>query len=72
MSNRIDFFQSEQTSLALPAASVSIFVDGLLSPNLEPIEIVRSEFPQFNWARFAYNPAALMCPYFMYHMLLES
>ena len=58
MSNRIDFFQSEQISLALPAASVSIFVDGLLSPNLEPIEIVRSEFPQFNWSRVAYNTAA--------------
>ena len=58
MSNRIDFFQSEQTSLALPAASAAIFVDGLLSPNLEPIEIVRSEFPHFSRARLAYNPAA--------------
>lgn len=58
MSNRIDFFQSEQMSLTLPAASVSIFVDGLLSPNLEPIEIVRNEFPQFSSARVAYNTAA--------------
>jgi hypothetical protein len=58
MSNRIDFFQSEQTSLALPAASVSIFVDGMLCPDLELIEIVRSGWPDFSRARFTYNPAA--------------
>ena len=58
MSNRIDFFQSEQTSLVLPAATVSIFVDGVLCPNLELIEIVQSGWPDFNSARFAYNPAA--------------
>lgn len=58
MSNRIDFFQSEQTSLALPAASVSIFIDGVLCPALEPIEIVRGSWPEFSWARLAYNQAA--------------
>jgi hypothetical protein len=57
MSNRIDFFQSEQTSLALPPATVSILINGVLCPNLELIEIVRSGWPDFNSARFTYNPA---------------
>jgi hypothetical protein len=58
MSNRIDFFQSEQTELALPAATVSILLGGSLCPVLEPIEIVRNGWPEFSWARLAYNPAA--------------
>ncbi|HUT46234.1 MAG TPA: hypothetical protein VMX36_08095 [Sedimentisphaerales bacterium] len=58
MSNRIDFFQSEQRQLSLPAASVSILVDGILCPDLELIEIVRSGWPEFGWAKLAYNPAA--------------
>ncbi|MHC4424637.1 MAG: hypothetical protein ACYSYV_00925, partial [Planctomycetota bacterium] len=58
MSNRIDFFQSEQTPLALPGASVSVLVDGMLYPTLEPIQIVRGGWPEFSWARLAYNPAA--------------
>lgn len=58
MSNRIDFFQSAQTRLALPAASVSILVDGMLCPALEPVEIIRGGWPEFSWARLVYNPAA--------------
>ena len=58
MSNKIDFFQSEQTSLALPAASISILFDGVLCPDLDLIEIVRSGWPDFSRARFTYNPAA--------------
>jgi len=58
MSNRIDFFQSDQTQLALPGATVSILVDGTLCPCLELIEIVRNDWPEFSWARLAYNPAA--------------
>src|SRR4030043_1894809 len=58
MSNRIDFFQSAQTQLALPASSAPIFLDGTLCPNLEVIKIVRSGWPEFSWARFTYNPAA--------------
>jgi hypothetical protein len=57
MSNRIDFYQSEQTQLALPAASVSTFVDGVPCPTLELIEVVRSGWPEFSWAKLAYNPA---------------
>ncbi len=58
MSNRTDFFQSAQTQLALPAASVSIVIDGMLCPELEPVEIIRSSWPEFSQARLAYNPAA--------------
>ena len=57
MSNRIDFFQSQLSTPALPAAAVSIFVDGMLCSSLEPVEIVRSGWPQFSWARLRYNPA---------------
>jgi hypothetical protein len=59
MTNRIDFFQSEQTQLALPAATVSVLLDGMLCPALELIEIVRGSWPEFSRARLAYNPAAL-------------
>jgi hypothetical protein len=58
MSNRIDFFQSEQTQLALSAAYVSIFVDGMLCHDLQPIEILRGEWPEFSQAVLTYNPAA--------------
>ncbi len=58
MSNTTDLFQSEQKQLTLVAASVSIMVDGALSSILEPIEIVRSGWPNFSWARLAYNAAA--------------
>ncbi len=57
MSNRIDFFQSEESKLALPACEVSILVDGALCPWLELIEVVRCGWPEFSWARLAYNPA---------------
>jgi hypothetical protein len=60
MSNRIDFFQSELTCPALPAASVSIFVDGKLCSALEPIEIVRDGWPEFSRARLVYNIAAFV------------
>jgi len=58
MSNRIDFFQSAQTRLALPSATVSVLLDGALCPDLVVTEIVRSGWPEFSWARLAYNPAA--------------
>jgi hypothetical protein len=57
MSNRVDFFQSGETSLAVPGTSVSVLVDGLLCPYLEVVEIVRDDWPEFSWARLVYNPA---------------
>jgi hypothetical protein len=58
MSNRIDFFQSSQSQVVLAAASVSIVLDGMLCPELEPVEIIRSGWPEFSLARLSYNPAA--------------
>lgn len=60
MSNRIDFFQSSHSRLSVPAAGVCVLVDGSLCSYVEPIEIVRSDWPEFSYARLAYNPAA--CP----------
>ena len=57
MTNRTDFFQPAQTRLALPAATVSILLDGTLCSCLELIEIVQSGWPEFGWARLACNPA---------------
>ncbi|MBW8038507.1 MAG: hypothetical protein FVQ85_00745 [Planctomycetes bacterium] len=58
MSNRIDFFQSAQTQMALPAASISILIGGKLCPFLEPMEVVHDGWPKFSWARLAVNRAA--------------
>ncbi|UCC22976.1 MAG: hypothetical protein JSW23_02595 [Planctomycetota bacterium] len=58
MSNRIDFFQSAQTKLTLPAPAFLILLGGELCPWLEPIEIVNGRWTEFSRARLAYNPAA--------------
>jgi hypothetical protein len=58
MSNAIEFFQSVQTQLAVPAANVSVLLDGILCPDLEVQEIVRAGWPEFGWAKLTYNPAA--------------
>jgi hypothetical protein len=61
MSNRVDLFQPEQAELAIAAASAVVFLDGVLCPELEVVEIVRSGWPDFSSARLVYNPAALSC-----------
>ncbi|MHC4790330.1 MAG: hypothetical protein ACYS8Y_02660 [Planctomycetota bacterium] len=58
MSNRIDFFQSTQNQLSIPAATVSVWLDGQLCPWLEMIEIIRSDWPEFSWAKLVFNPVA--------------
>ncbi len=58
MSNRIDFYQSAQTQMTLPAPTTLVLLDGTLCPYLEPLEIVRGDWPEFSWARLAVNPAA--------------
>jgi len=58
MSNRIDFFQSAQTQLAVPGVTVSILLEGALCPILEVVEVVHCDWPEFSLARLAYNPAA--------------
>ncbi len=58
MSNHIDLYQPEQTDLAIPAAGAVVFLNGILCPELEVIDIVRSGRPDFSSARLAYSPAA--------------
>ncbi|MBN1508740.1 MAG: hypothetical protein JW955_17965 [Sedimentisphaerales bacterium] len=50
MTNTIDLFVPEYASLALPAGTVAVFVDGALCGDLEPVEIVRAGWPQFSRA----------------------
>jgi hypothetical protein len=58
MNNTTDLFRPEYKRLTLSTAATTVFVDGVLCADLESIEIVRSGWPEFGWARFAYNPAA--------------
>jgi len=58
MTNQTELFHPECKRLALPAATTMVFVEGTLCGELEPIEIVRSGWPDFGYATLAYNPAA--------------
>ena len=58
MTNQTELFHPECRRLALPAATTMVFVEGTLCGELEPIEIVRSGWPDFGYATLAYNPAA--------------
>jgi hypothetical protein len=51
MANTVDFFQPAYSSLALPAAMLAVFLDGVLHADLTPLEIVRGSWPQFGWLR---------------------
>jgi hypothetical protein len=42
----------------MPASAALILLDGELCPYLEVTELVRNSWPEFSWARLAYNPAA--------------
>ena len=57
MSNRIDFYAPQQNESAIPSMKTSILLDGVLCPFLELVEIVRSGYPEFSWAKFRYNRA---------------
>jgi len=62
MTNAIDLFTPAYERLALPASTTMISVDGALCEQLEPVEVVRSSWPEFGWARLAYNSAAQADP----------
>ncbi len=53
MTNSIDVFQPERESLTLPAQRVTVLINGIPRDDLEPLEIVRSGWPQFDRARLA-------------------
>jgi len=58
MSNRVDFFESECSQLAIPGGRCEVFVEGVPCPFFEVIEIVRAGWPKFGQAKLRYNPAA--------------
>jgi hypothetical protein len=60
--NSIDFFAPESERLALPAATITVDLDGVPCGDLEPVELVRSSWPEFGWARLAYNPSGQSNP----------
>ena len=62
MTNAIDLFAPKYERQALPAATTAVFVDSVLCEDLEPVEIVRGSWPEFGWAKLAYNPAAQADP----------
>jgi len=57
MTNTTELFQPEFRQLALPACTVIASLDGVPCEDLEPMEIVRSGWPEFGWARLAYHPS---------------
>jgi hypothetical protein len=58
MTNSTDLFQPEYEQLALPAQTAAVFIDGVLREDLEPVEIVRAGWPQFDRARVACHSAS--------------
>jgi len=58
MTNRVDFYQGECKELAIPAGRCEVFVEGVVLPLLEVVEIVREGWPGFGYAKLRYNPAA--------------
>jgi hypothetical protein len=55
MTNRIDFYIQNQDILALPAACVAVYLDGRHNCFLEPVEIIRSGWPEFGAAKLRYR-----------------
>ncbi len=55
MSNRVDFFQPSQERPAVPAGRVCVYVEGVLCPCLEVVEVVRGGWGEFSQARLACN-----------------
>jgi len=62
MSNMTDLFTPEYASLAFPAGTVVVFLDGVLCDGLEPVEILRGGWPEFGRAKLFYNPASRHAP----------
>jgi len=59
MCSATDAFSPEYTSLAMPGGTVAVFIDGVLCDCLEPVEILRDGWPDFDRARLLYRPAAI-------------
>jgi len=56
--NRVDLYQAERQELTLSAGGAFVFIEGLLFPYLEVVEITQGGLGEFGTARMTYNPAA--------------
>ncbi len=63
MSNRIDFYQGVEQSLAIPAGRGLVFINGSASEFFEIIEIVSDSAPEFGSARFRFDKAGYEIQY---------
>lgn len=61
-SNATEFFAPEYERSALPAATTTVLLNGVLCEDLEPVQLVRGSWPEFGWAKLTYNPAAQSDP----------
>ncbi len=61
MSNRTDYFIGSRDVLSLPGASAAVYLDGVLCPHLEPVEITRAGWPEFGSAMLRFKPASGAC-----------
>jgi hypothetical protein len=57
MSNRTDYFIGRRDIMSLPAASAIVYLDGMLCPHLEPVEIIRAGWPEFGSATLRFKLA---------------
>ncbi len=57
MTNRVDFYLTQERRLGVPAGRCVVLVDGVVCPYLSVKEIVRSCGPEYGWARLEYEPA---------------
>jgi hypothetical protein len=55
MSNRIDLYQSANTDLSIPTATVTVFLEGNICPFLEVLDITKEGWPEFNRAKLRFN-----------------
>ena len=60
MSNRVDLFQPEQTTMTIPAARFTVFVDGVLCSELDLEEIIQSQWPDFTKAKLVVNSSEVL------------
>ncbi len=57
MTNTTELFHAEHRQLTVPAGTSIAFLDGVPCEDIEPLEIVRSGWPEFGWARLVWNPS---------------
>lgn len=55
MTNRTEYFTGRGNTMSLPAASAAVYLDGVMSPYIEPVEIIRAGWPEFGSATLRFR-----------------